>query len=498
MVKLLFINAGNDNKEAGNANISSFPPLGIISMATMVKEHFGDECETILIDGQIDCVDDVKRIIEYEKADAVLISMYCTGIRYAIECAKCAHDVGSLTIIGNDHAKAHYKTLLRKIPEIDIISLDEFGEFMSFFLAESLINRTSVFHIPNIAYVNENGEIITTKSICDRNRIWLKDPFKFTPLPNRALLKKDYWDEYLQNFKRVKGRIYNKNNATGVTTMNRARGCVNSRHRCSYCGIGDLSLYKSSASSFWKDIQNARREVKANYFYECFDNFTYSQKYIYELLLSRPSEMEDTNLIVYSSADRINEANCDILHGLGVYLVNLGLDAGDELGLKLLKGINTSVADNYHAVNMLTKRCFDMHISFVLMGLGSNEITRKSMDTTMGFIKYLMENTSLSILDCALFYPDKTAPVGGLIWNPDNYYLLKDKYHLSYIDTNYLDIIHNKWKDEVFIDSAEITKDFAKLCGTDYTLLLDYQQKIKEMCDEYGVSFGYSQAGKII
>lgn len=163
----------------------------------------------------------------------------------------------------------------------------------------------------------------------------------------------------------------------------------------------------------------------------------------------------------------------------------------------LLKGTNTSVEDNYRAVDLLTKRHFEMHISFVLMGLGSNMITKKSMDNTMNFIKYLMENTSISILDCALFYPDKTAPVGGLIWNPDNYRILKNKYFLTYIKEDYLPEIHAKWKDEIYIDSAEITKDFAKLCGTDYQLLLDYQDQIKEMCDKYKISFGYSQAGKI-
>lgn len=497
MIKMIFINAGNDNEEAGNANIASFPPLGIISMASMVKEKFQNECQVILLDGQLETLEEVKKCIRIQHANVVLVSMYCTGIRYSLECIKEAHECGAITVLGNDHAIAHYNTLLNKVPEIDIISLDEFGEFLCYFLVDALLHGKSVFEIPNIVYRNRNGVITFTKKISNNNRLFIKDPFAHIPLPDRKLLKKEYWNSYLHNFKNVKGKLFNKENVTGVTTINRARGCVNARHRCSYCGIGDLNLYTSSPESFWGDIRNAQKDINANYFYECFDNFTYSRKYMKEILSQRPIDVDDVNLIVYSSADRINQENCDILRGLGTYLVNLGLDSGDEYGLKLLKGMNATVKDNYRAVDMLTKNNFEMHISFVLMGHGSNEITQKSMNKTMEFINYLMEYTSISILDCALFYPDKIAPVGGLIWNPCNYNLLKEKYHLDYIDKGYLSEIHEKWKDVIYIDSAEITKDFAKLCGTDYELLLDYQEQIKELCNKYGVSFGYSQAGKI-
>ncbi len=497
MIKMIFINSGNDNDEAGNANIASFPPLGIISMASMVKEKFNNECQTILYDGQLEPLEDVKRHISEECADIVLVSMYCTGIRYSLECVKTAHESGAITVLGNDHAKAHYKTILRKIPEVDLISMDEFGEFLSYFVAEALLKNKNIYEVPNIAYMAENGEITHTKCICNKNKALMEDPYSNIPLPDRKLLSNYYWESYLNNFRNIKGRLYSREGATGITTINRARGCVNLKHRCSYCGIGDLNLYLSSPDSFWTDIRNAKKDINANYFYECFDNFTYSRKYMEDILRLKPNDLDDINLIVYSSADRVNEINCNIFRDLGVYLVNLGLDAGDEYGLKLLKGSNTSVEDNYRAADLLTKNKLEMHISFVLMGMGSNEITQKSMNKTLAFIKYLLENTSVSILDCALFYPDRVAPVGGLIWNPNNYNLLKDKYNLSYIKTEYLSELHNKWKEEIYIDSAEITKDFAKLCGTDYQLLLEYQEKIREMCYKYNVSFGYSQAGKI-
>lgn len=496
MLKIILINSGNDSDEAGNANIAAFPPLGIISMATMIKKSYGDRCNVILIDGQVDRLCDVCQFILKEKPDVVMVSMYCTGIHYALKCVRYAHQSGAITVLGNDHAKAHYDTLLKNISDIDIISFDEFGEFMCLLLVDKLLKKQSPYSLPNIAYV-KNGNIVCNPKITDANKCLLQNPYSNIPLPDRTLLDNKYWITYLNNFRKVKAKLYSKDKATGVTTINRARGCMNVNHRCAYCGIGDLTLYQSSPLSFWEEIRNAQQQIKAQFFYECFDNFTFSNKWLRSLAETRPDDLKNFNLCVYSSANRIYPDVCNILKELSVYLVNLGLDSGDEYGLKLLKGENVTINDNYRAVDLLTINNFEMHISFVLMGMGNNELTRQSLDKTIQFIKYLVQNTSITILDCALFYPDRSAPVGSLIWKPSNYNLYKTDYHLSYIDTSYLEKIHIKWKDQVYIDSSEITKDFARLCGTDYELLLEYQQKIKDICDEYNISFGYSQAGKL-
>lgn len=163
MIKIIYINAGNDNDEAGNANIASFPPLGIISMASMAVERFKGECQAILLDGQLETLKNVKQRIREEHADIVLVSMYCTGIRYSIECVKEAHESGAITVLGNDHAKAHYKTILSKIPEVDLISMDEFGEFFSYFIVDAILNKRSIYEIPNVAYRASNGTIALTK-----------------------------------------------------------------------------------------------------------------------------------------------------------------------------------------------------------------------------------------------------------------------------------------------------------------------------------------------
>ena len=158
MIKAIFINAGNDNEEAGNANISSFPQLGIISMASMVKEKLGNDVEVILLDGQIDSCDFVCKRIFNEKPDIVLISMYCTGISYSLRCARAGHKIGALVVLGNDHAMAHYDTLLKAIPNIDIISLEEYGELTAFYLCDALLRNKNPYGISNIAYL-QDGDI---------------------------------------------------------------------------------------------------------------------------------------------------------------------------------------------------------------------------------------------------------------------------------------------------------------------------------------------------
>lgn len=496
MITAMFINAGNDSEEAGNANISSFPPLGIISMATKVKNDLKDAVNVVLLDGQIDSCKSACETIYRLTPDVLFISMYCTGIQYAINCAKAGRESGALVVLGNDHAMAHYDTLLQNIPDIDLISLEEYGELSCSFICKAVINHDDLHRVPNSAFL-DNGTIHVNGLIDNYYSLCRRHPFDNTPLPNRQLLGEKYWECYLRNFKKVQWKYCDKSQASGVTTMNRARGCSNVNHRCAYCGIRDLSIQYSSAHSFWEDIRNAQQEVHADFFYECFDNFTSSRKYMKGLLDSMPDDLGEHHLCVYSSANQINHDTCHMLKDLGVYLVNLGLDSADEIGLRALKGLNTSVLDNYRAVDILSTNELEMHVSFVLMGMGSNHLTRLSMRKTMDFIKYLVDNTSVTIIDCALFYPDRTAPVGGLIWHPENYQLYKSHYNLDYIKPELLEPLNKKWKGQVYIDSAEITKDFASLCGTDYELLLEYQKEIKELCDKHMVSFGYSQAGKL-
>lgn len=97
----------------------------------------------------------------------------------------------------------------------------------------------------------------------------------------------------------------------------------------------------------------------------------------------------------------------------------MGLDSGDDHVLKLLKGDRHSLDSNKRAVELYSENDIEIYTSFVLFGLGHYKSTEKSMEATLRFAEWLAAETSTVSFDSALMYPDRLAPIGKLIWNPE-------------------------------------------------------------------------------
>jgi radical SAM superfamily enzyme YgiQ (UPF0313 family) len=494
-MKIQLVNSGNDESCIGNANVSSYPPLGIISIATTIRKYFANDVILDLIDGEIDGIEVAEEKIRAFKPDVLCVSMYCTAIKYTMRCAAVGRRVGATVILGNDHAKAHYKTLLRKSSDVNFVSVDEFGERTMFLFVGNYLKEKSYDNIPLLAYMGEDGDVKLSKIIDnEHDQIWT-NPLDFFPLPDRLLLDRKYWERYLQNFKiSYSSRVFNTGNAKGVTTINRYRGCPCNKHRCLYCGIGELEP-RASTHLYWEDVIAAQEQVKANVFYECCDNMIAFKPYLTKMLDTRPP-MIDANFLFYASAVGLDQKTCDQFKALGAFCLNFGFDSGNERALKILKGKEHSVVKNTKAAQLVTKNNLELHVSFVLIGLGSIEETKKSLENTYETVKWLLNETNTTTIECALLYPDETAPIGRLIWDPSQYgKLQEDGYDLSFLDMVKIKQMHEAYKENIYIEPDSIIADFVSACGADVDLLLEYQAKMKEYCKKAQVRFGYSQYG---
>ena len=141
-----------------------------------------------------------------------------------IQLIKEGKRIGATTILGNDHASFHSFNLLKQVDEIDFISTQDIGEESLLKILEHLNGDILINDIPSVTYKSKKtGEIITNKKF-DKNftgRFCLDE----LPIPNRKLLDKKYWDYYLKQFKKQKHYSFDVNDVTGVSTINRARGC---------------------------------------------------------------------------------------------------------------------------------------------------------------------------------------------------------------------------------------------------------------------------------
>src|ERR1017187_10308102 len=164
-------------------------------------------------------------------------------------------------------------------------------------------------------------------------------------------------------------------------------------------------------------------------------------------------------------------------------------------GWRLLKGKNDSAETNRRAAQLWTEAGIEIHTSFVLMGMGTEAKTRRSLDETVKFAEWLARETYTVSLDSAIFYPDKTAPVGAWIWNPLLAAVQAKELGWDFIDFALLEKVSERWRDEIFLEPLALCNDFAMICGVRPEVLVEYNRQIEAISSKYVLKFGHSLAG---
>jgi len=198
---------------------------------------------------------------------------------------------------------------------------------------------------------------------------------------------------------------------------------------------------------------------------------------------------------MYAQAFETDAKRIELFKGLNLFCVNMGLDSGDDEVLKMLKGAKHSLAQNKRAAQMYTDAGIEIYTSFVLFGLGDEDRTRRSLDQTLEFVNWLAANTSAVSFDSALLYPDKFSPIGSLIWDDAPNMDAFARAGWSFINQDSLKIFRDRYRNEVFIDPAEFTYEFARLCGVRPEVLVEYDGEIQKIARRAGLNYGQSQGG---
>jgi radical SAM superfamily enzyme YgiQ (UPF0313 family) len=492
--KLVFlINAGNDRRgyERKVVNYSIFPPLNVLSIGSSVKERFRGKVTVKIFDGQLGTRDINEEIAE-GRPDVVGISVLSASYKNAMRLARTAKRYHATTILGNDHAAIYGERILRSRngKYVDYICTADIGEIAFCDFLRYLEKRESdncarvpknIRYLQNDKYMGEEGDELDHTEY----------PLDQIPLVDWSLIEPNLW-VYSHHICSKYGKQLKDIVEPVVVTINRARGChkFSSANRCLYCGIKNLHPRLSSPKRFWEEVKAANKTVRANVFYEACDSLSSYEHWVEDLVRHKPYDLKEVRFIVYSEALKIARSPhlVELYKKMGVLMVNMGLDSGDDKMLGMLKGEGARKETNEKAVALLNKAKIHVYASFVLGAPGE---TNASLRNTREFAETLLKRHQLAAIEVQPLYPLFNARAGEWLMNPKVAHDESQKSGFTIKDPEYLETMAQKWAGNENPDPKELTKDWVRIfCHVKYTELLRVVSQISDCARNEGIPYG--------
>jgi radical SAM superfamily enzyme YgiQ (UPF0313 family) len=491
--RVLLVNAGTDGDVSSIANDGTFPALGVVSLATLLRcDH--PYLEVMALDGQITPVPEIEKLIDEFSPDLLGVSALGTSYRNTLRLTEYAKNAGAVTVVGNDHAAVMARQILAHREQVDYVCAADVGEFALSALVSTLNGQAPVEAVPELLFRTAHGIAhnrlpeIPPGPVAGAGGAMRRNVLDAIPVPDRSLMPPENWQRYRQNYRTRYGDLHGGEPVTGVTTINRARGCARVKKPCHFCGIADLNLRFSSAEIFWRDVRAAQEQVDANIFYEAFDSMSSSPRWIEALVDAKPTDIGHPWFFVYTQAAETTPRLVELYRRLGVYRVNMGLESGDTRMLKLLKGPRDSLENNKRACRLFKEAAMPIYGSLVLGGPGE---TQESLSNTVEFARWLIDNEMMAALEAQPLYPDLGALTGHWLLHPDSARAAAREKGFEILDDSFLEVMPTKYGNTDIIDFDEISMDWNRIFShANWDELIDATCAIRGYADANGTVSG--------
>jgi radical SAM superfamily enzyme YgiQ (UPF0313 family) len=370
-MKFSFINAspnqGLDERER-RKSIASWPPLGILYLATMLKER-GIEVSVLDQPAKGFTIEETVNWVRRENPDILGFSTFASSGRTAalISDRVKEENPNVTTVFGNYYATFNPERILRKYPSVDIIVRGE-GENSTLELVSCLQNREKLEKVRGIAF--RNGKSIVSTP----DQPLIKD-LDSLPFPDRDLIDVDYHSI-------IAGANVAPKKFTSVVS---SRGCV---YKCRFCCCTQF------ARNMWRprSVKNTLEELHflASEGYEQFifvdDSFTLNQKRVIELCRAMRKEKIDMDWICEGRVDNCSYEMLSEIAKAGCRILYFGIESANQ---RILNYFNkqTRPQQSKTAVQAARKAGIDAVIgSFIV---GAPDETRQEIQNTIEFAKQI-------------------------------------------------------------------------------------------------------------
>lgn len=370
-MKFCLVNASsNRDVPEGNRRIAyaSFPPLGILYLATTIRER---NIDVSVLDqpAKAFTVEETVKWIEKEDPDVLGFSTFAGSGRTAtLICNEVKRKNPYITtVLGGYYATFNAERILRRYPFVDIIVRGE-GERTVVDLVDCLKKRGKLKNVLGIAF-RDGRRVVSTS-----DRPLIKD-LDSIPFPDRSLLDVEYHSTI------AGARIAAKK----FTSIISSRGCI---HRCRFCSC------QKFARNIWRprSVENTMNELHylASEGYKQFifidDCFTLNQKRVIKLCRRMRKEKVD---IEWICEGRVDNGSYEMFHEIarsGCKVVFFGIESASQRTLDYYMKRITPMQSK-KAVELARKAGIDVIVgSFIV---GAPDETRAEIRNTIEFAKQI-------------------------------------------------------------------------------------------------------------
>ncbi len=364
-----------------------YVPLGILSVATCLKEKFGEEVHIDV------CDEDVEDLTLSIQSAYDLVAYYSTTFNYkqAVRYAYFAKEHGCVTVLGGPHASVLARNILRNRNCFDYVIRFE-AEYPFVKLLEHLLKKQNSDHlasIPNLAYRTKDGTVFVNDNLYENSLASL-------PIPLRDFVP---YELYIDNFKKVypekpdirPGSIYS---SKGCSWRDKTGGCI-------FCARLEEGVRFRDIDQIWSEIWMLKERYEVNTIWDIADDNLNNLEWFAEFVKKRPRTCRDLKFFVYSRVNCITPQVIDYFKELNVEEVFIGIESGDNRLLKMAFKGQTRAA-SYRALSMLNDRKIKFYPSFVLGLPGESE---ESLKNTLGLCEDISQLGGLDRIAVTILKP---------------------------------------------------------------------------------------------
>lgn len=358
-------NSGLEEREK-NKSIASFPPLGLLYLATVLKRRgvrvsVLDQAARGLAD------DETVDWIEKQDPDIVGFSTFASSGRTAglISGKIKRKNPNVVVILGNQYATFNPERILKKYPSVDIIGRGE-GEETVVELADCIEAGGDMRQIRGITFRQE-GRIVATP-----DRPLIKD-LDSIPFPDRSLLTEEY--HCFMAGTNVAPKKF--------TSFVSSRGCP---YSCRFCSCTKFARNRWRSRSIENVMEELRILDDEGYEQLIFvdDSFTANPKQTINLCRNMRKEKIDMD---YICEGRVNNCSFELFREMavsGCRILYFGIESANQRILDYYHKMTTA-EQNETAIRTAKKAGVDVIVgSFIV---GAPDETREEIQNTIDFAK---------------------------------------------------------------------------------------------------------------